>query len=1195
MANKEYSMLFKLQAQAGQEFGSTFNSAQQTMKQLQKEINQLNQTQGDISAYQKQQTAVDNTKRKLEDLQKQYDNIQKEYQETGENSSELANKMIDKQRAIDQTSQKLEQQTQKLDAMEAELKEAGVDTDNLAEEQQKLARKMDETADEMEQIGEEADQFGDKGASSFEAVGAALVAAGIAQGLKEIAAAYKECIELSMNFHSTMSTVEALSGATTEEMSALTAQAKELGATTAFTATQAGEAMSYMGMAGWTAEQMLEGMPGVLSLAAASGEDLSLVSDIVTDSMTAFGLTAKDTSRYADILAATATNANTNVSMMGETFKVVAPLAGSLGYDVEDVAIATGILANSGVKASEAGTSLRGILTRLAKPTKESSEAMEALGISLSDDSGHMYTFMEIMEQMRDAFSGLNEEQKAFYAAELAGQRGMTGLLTIVNAAEDDFATLSDKISNCTGAAEKMAQVKLDNLKGQMTLLNSATDALKTTIGEAYDKEFQGLTKFATEMVTNINNFLSKHPVLLKSLIAITAEAGAFLAVYAAYQTYKKVSIALEPVLIALKKKEAEATAAANAQLLLNPYVAVAAAVAALTVGIIALVNAQDSEAKQVRELTTASREQYNELQKTKAEYENAVEVYGENSEQAALLSWEVERLNDEYENNKQTVAEYCDELDALANELAESTSSHRDTVEEINRQETSALALVHRLEALAGQVHRTAAEEGEMKAIIADLNEQFPALNLSLEQLSKNQPNFMKTIENMVKAEAAAKRNAAAYDKMVESTQNIAVAEEALKTANADLDAAKEAADNAADAYMNMYGAAEGLGAIFSMLTPQYKDMVATADEVDNLESSIANLEGELDTAKGELESARSELENWYNGTLDATDAEGSLNATLESTKTKLDEITASYTAAYDAALESIQGQYKLWEEAGEISTISVEQINAALESQAERWSEYQTNLDTLNAKTGEVEGLAEVIASFADGSEESMAAIAGMAQATPDELKKMVESYKTVQESQQATADSLADLTTEYSTKMSELQSQLESDVAAMDLSEEAAANGKATIDAFASAAENSYTRVYNAYAQIRQAAQDALGGGGSNPPPGGSGYASGTENATQGIHLVGEEGPELVYFEGGEKVMPANETKELLSDARSAASTPLSVGGNDVKFELTINVEGDGDADGKITAAGEALMSRLEEMLNEYNSDRARRVYR
>ena len=213
---------------------------------------------------------------------------------------------------------------------------------------------------------------------------------------------------------------------------------------------------------------------------AASGEDLATVSDIVTDSLTAFGLTAADTSRYADILAQTATKANTNVSMMGETFKYAAPLAGALGYDVEDVAVATGLMANAGIKGSEAGTTLRNIFTRLAKPTKESADAMKALGLSMSDGTGHMYTWMELMEKMRDQFAGLTEEEQTLRAAELAGQRSMSGLLAIVNASEEDFAKLSAAIS------EVYTHINMDSRfhyegEGQWGLIEWAPPEVKRT------------------------------------------------------------------------------------------------------------------------------------------------------------------------------------------------------------------------------------------------------------------------------------------------------------------------------------------------------------------------------------------------------------------------------------------------------------------------------------------------------------------------------------------------------------------------------------------------------------------------------------------------------------------------------------------------------------------------------------------
>ena len=331
MANKEYSMLFKLQAQVAREFGSSFSTARAQITATQREINDLNRTQADISAYQKQQQAVANTTRKLQDLQQQHDNIQREMEESGEYSSDLANKMIDKNRAIDDTKKKLEAQTAQLDAMEQELREAGIDTDNLGEESAKLGSKMEELAKKNKEAAESADQYGLSGAEAFDAVGSALIAAGIAEGLKKIYEAYKECVNISAEFEATMSTVEALSGANAEELAALSDEAKRIGATTQYTATQAAEAMTYMGMAGWNAEQMLSGMNGVIMLASAAGEDLATVSDIVTDNLTAFGMAADQTARFSDVLAAAATGSNTSVSIMGETFKKAAPVAGALG------------------------------------------------------------------------------------------------------------------------------------------------------------------------------------------------------------------------------------------------------------------------------------------------------------------------------------------------------------------------------------------------------------------------------------------------------------------------------------------------------------------------------------------------------------------------------------------------------------------------------------------------------------------------------------------------------------------------------------------------------------------------------------------------------------------------------------------------------------------------------------------------
>ena len=279
-------------------------------------------------------------------------------------------------------------------------------------------------------------------------------------------------IKVGSDFEAGMSKVQSISGASATEIQQLADKAKEMGAKTKFSATESAEAFQYMAMAGWKTGDMLNSIEGIMNLAAASGEDLASTSDIVTDAMTAFGLAADGTTtiikngyskevsnatHFADVLAKAASNSNTNVGMMGETFKYVAPVAGALGFSVEDCATAIGLMANSGIKASQAGTSLRSIFTRMAKPTKEVQAAMDQLGISLTNSDGSMKSLKEIMNDLRSGFAGLTEAQKAQLAASLGGQEAMSGLLAIVNASDEDYQKLTDSIYDADGAAKEMA------------------------------------------------------------------------------------------------------------------------------------------------------------------------------------------------------------------------------------------------------------------------------------------------------------------------------------------------------------------------------------------------------------------------------------------------------------------------------------------------------------------------------------------------------------------------------------------------------------------------------------------------------------------------------------------------------------------------------------------------------------------
>lgn len=314
-----------------------------------------------------------------------------------------------------------------------------------------------------------------------------------------------DTLKVYTDFTHQMSRVKAIAGATDDEFARLTAKAKEQGMMTQFTATESGKAMEYMAMAGWKTEDMLNGISGIMSLAAASGEDLGQVSDIVTDALSAFKLQAKDAGHFADVLAQAATNSNTNVGMMGYTFKYVAPLAGTLGFNIEDTALAIGLMANSGIKAEKAGTALRSMFTRMAAPTKESSSAMAELGFSMTDSAGKVKSLRSIMKELRKDFKGLSKMDQTRLAKQLAGEDAISGFLAIMNANESDWKKLETAIDHSQGAAKNMENISTSNLWGSIKGLQSAWEAVQ--LGIMSQGPGSGMKEFVDAATIDLRKF----------------------------------------------------------------------------------------------------------------------------------------------------------------------------------------------------------------------------------------------------------------------------------------------------------------------------------------------------------------------------------------------------------------------------------------------------------------------------------------------------------------------------------------------------------------------------------------------------------------------------------------------------------------------------------------------------------------
>lgn len=525
--------------------------------------NVTNSTNDENSALNTLKGTIKEQEAELKTLKSKYADLALEQGEDSASAKELAND-------IDKLSTELQDNKTKLNSAE------------------KAADNFDNSLDDL---GEDADSVSSGGLTTFGVALGNLAANVISDAIQKMKELVKETIKVGTNFDTSMSKVAAVSGASGDELTTLKNKAKEMGASTKFTASEAADAFNYMAMAGWKTEDMIDGIDGVLSLAAASGSDLATTSDIVTDALTAMGYGAKDAGKLADVMAAASSNANTNVEMMGETFKYAAPVVGAMGYSMEDTAKQIGLMANAGIKGGQAGSSLRAILSRLAAPPKEAATAMKALGISLTDSEGNMKSLDEVMGDLRKAFSGLSETQQTQYAKAIAGTTAMSGLLAIVNAAPADVDKLSEAIDNSNGAAKDMADTMMDNLGGDLTTLGSKFEGVQLEIYEKFEPALRSAID-VLDVLLDAVDFVVDHST---EFIAALGAMAAAIAAYLAYTTAITVMTKGWAALTIVTKAQAAAQAALNAVMALNPIGLLIAAIVGLVAAFVILWNKSEA------------------------------------------------------------------------------------------------------------------------------------------------------------------------------------------------------------------------------------------------------------------------------------------------------------------------------------------------------------------------------------------------------------------------------------------------------------------------------------------------------------------------------------------------------------------------------------------------------------------------
>lgn len=1076
-SRKEYEMLFQLNAQLGGSYNSTFKTAQNAIASMQKEIAALSKTQSDISAYQKQQSAVEATQKKLEVLKQQYDNIQKEIAETGTFSATLENRLLSKQQQIDKTSASLENQTKKLEDMRRALVDAGVDVSNLTGETTRLGNQIDELRKKQEEAADQANNFGAKASAAISAVSQALASAGIAKALQEIYDFFAASAEASTDFESAMTGVAKTTDLTNEELAAMSKEIKILSTDIPVTVEEFAGIGEVAGQLGIAKENLLDFSTVMAMLATATTmtaeEGATLLAQFAN-------ITRMDPSFYSNLasaIVALGNNYATTEQKITEMAQGIAASASLAGMSEADMVALAAAVTSLGIETQAGSTAMSRLISTLMTAV-ETGEDLEEFA-SIANMTAEEFTRLwgtNAVKALQAFVVGLNDTERNGKSATVAlTELGITEarmqrmILSLANSGDLLNRTLetANQAWNENTALTKEASLRYATTQSQLTMMQNAYNNLKIAIGDNFTPALRGLYGVSTDVLNSITEFVEKNPELVKAITAFIGVIGVATAGLTAYVAVTKVAIPLMQLFAASIPG-------------VNIIMAVTAGVAALTGIIVGLTAASKRQRDEAAELTAVSREQYYRLQELNDEYKKAVELYGETSYEAQALRWEIEDLTAEYEAGKQKLSDYKAAHEELMQSYSEMTASHSETAGEIEKEHRSTLALIAKLEELTATTDSAAENQQAILSIIEALNEQVPELALNYEDVVNPAGKFIDSIYAIAEAQAAQAKLEAQWKEYIDrvgqhealksakeaAEQNARIAQEQYESAKKAYDSAKALTykDYRGNAYANAAREAEEAYKRAKQELEVYNEALdeATAAYEENA-AKIAELEEAFRLYQKAQEEAAATGENF--------------REVINSVKQEMNELAAAYEEAYNAALDSISGQYNLWDEAADIVATSASKINSNLESQINYWQKYNENLEKLKERSADIEGLSEMIASFADGSAESVNAIAGMANASDADLRKMVTNWQKLKQEQETAAGSLAEIETEFKASMDNIQQELEATIAEMNLSEDAAKSAKQTMQGFADGAIDMLPTVQEAYKRVAQAAIAAI----------------------------------------------------------------------------------------------------------------------
>ena len=1061
--------------------------------------------------------------------------------------------------------------------------QAADSAENLSEKTTETEKNLDEAAEAARKASEEVEKFGDKSEESgkqseesskksrdgIKELQGVLASAGIAATLNEIKNGFFDCSEAAAQFETSTAMVATIADTSQKSLSDISKEVRTYSNETGEAASDMAEA-TYQAISASVNTADAASFAGTATKLAVGGfTSATTAVDVLTTAINAYGLAASDATQLSDYLITTQNLGKTSVDQLAQSVGKVIPLASAYNVQMDNLSSAYAVLTANGIATAESGTYLKSMLNELGDTGSDVSEVLlNSTGKTFAQLMEQGYSLGDVMTMLGDAVDGDSTAFNALWSSTEAG----IGALSLFNAGADKYNSVLDSMRTSAGATEKAYSTMADTTDKSKQRMENSFNNLKISVGDVLNPALTQVYEGFTSVFAGMSDFVDEHPAVVAAISAIAVGVGGFTGALAAY------NIATTAAKFV--------TEAFTATLAANPFVLAAAGIVAVTAAAVTLTGVLITQSDEYEGMTATCRDQYDELQNLNDQYNAACEQYGENSEAANSLRYQLDQLNDEFEANRQTVKEFVAECDGLVESHNKVMDAYNSSTSSIKEQELGTLALTQRLGELASQNSQTAASYTEMKAIIDQLNADVPGLGLTYDGVTESVDATVEAIKKAAKAQADSEYKAEQQQTYVDLLKEQSSLEQQIAEAEANLDAERQRRGMYQD---------DVTGDWVKGIWTEDSPWIAWTSDIDEYKKSLE----ELQAAYDENQQTLSDIEGEWRGVAQAVEDAQNQTVTYDeavsmatsSAQSALDELTAAYDKAYQSARESIEGQIGLFDTMKTSSELSISDMEKAMQSQTDYLNLYSENLKKA-AEYGLDDGL---IKSLSDGSEESAGYInaiiqnieklGGSTEGMPAAASKFVDEFNSKFEettkAKDAFADSVAKMETDFDEKMGEIEQTMVGTVEKMEMTDEAAAAAKATIEAYCNAIRSMTGEAGSAAQAVANAAATHLS---TTPSATVSGHANGTVSAPEDVYIAGEEGPELIIGARGSEVFPAQETEKILSavvgdeapistegsaaSSSAGRSAPSEEGGGDrseKRIILEINGSGSIDATG------------------------------